>query len=243
MSENTLSFDQQFLNLLSPYLPKDFIRYVTWATTRFSGNSLRKVYKQCQLADELISHYQPIYHLTHTDKQIIFAGCLLADVGKYFSDTQYARIGYGLAHEYIHRSAPDEFRDEVVEQIARCVYDTRPRRRQPATSIHSQLVYLANQGVPSAKPLASAVLIPLLRSGVIDDAIIIDHTKNELNHQYGETGVYWNSYPDTGKQYFFDEWENTLAILFDSVFLTDLLQSIKRKHHERSTCPRPDESL
>lgn len=243
MSEQTLSSDQQFLSLLTPLLPKDFIRYACWATCRIQGNSQRKLFRQCQLADELISHYQPIYCFTPTDKQIIFAATLLADAGKYFSDMHYARIGYGLTYEYIQRSAPNEFSAETVDQIARCVYDLRPRRRQPATAIHSQLTYLANQGIPSARVLAGTLIKALLRSGITDDTLILDHTKNELLCQYGESGTYWYSYPDAGKQYFYDEWETTLEKLNDTRFLTELLQSIKRKHHERSTHPRPDESL
>lgn len=234
MPEQTLFTDKQFLSLLSPFLPKDLIRYSIWAVGRISTNSVKKLYRQCQLADELIRHYQSVYHFTQNDKQIIFAGCLLADVGKYYSDIHYARIGYGLVYEYIARSAPDTFDEITVELIAQCVYDTRPRRRQPASSIHSQLVYLANQGVPSAKALATPIIKALLRSGLTEDEAIIDHTRNELTYQFGEAGVYWRNYPDTGKQYFFDEWASAMANFNDTHFLSERLEAIRKRNLERN---------
>lgn len=242
MSEQTVSTDKRFLNLLTPFLPKDFIRYSVWAVSRVYRGRTDKLYRQCLLADELIDHYQPVYQFTHTDKQVILAGTLLSDAGKVFSDTRYALIGYGLTYEYIQRSAPDAFNADALEQIARCVYDTRPRR-QPAGSIQSQLVYLANQGVPSPATLAAPIIKTVLRSGIIDEADIVRQTREQLSHQYGDDGIYWSSYPDMGKQYFFDEWEATLDQINDGDFLLNLLHRIQRRHDERQTRPGPDESI
>lgn len=234
----TFNYDRIYKKLLLGVVQKDLIGWCVYSISQNDeAHNLDHVLKVIRTGINLFETYQDIYNLNEIDRTIVYHALLLHDVGCRFNRKDHHLIGYGLTYEYINRYDPGRLHIETITHIAKCVMEHRSSNKTKPTSILSEIVSVADSGIPDINEYLKRALQFRL-SGKDDIAFkdkdqLIKECIKHIKHKFGKNGYHWDSYPDIGKSYYSVEWDNFTNKLEDEIYLLNTLNDLYEEFKDK----------
>lgn len=230
-SHSGVQWEKKFYRLFGNYIQKDLLRYCIYSNSlNDPAHQLGHVYDVCERAKEIFNHFQDIEDLTDLDRAIVYHAALMHDLGCRYNRKDHHLIGYGLVYELINRYDPNNFSVDHLRQIAVCVLEHRSSSKKKPSSVLSEIVAIADTGVPDIRLYLKRSLqfrLSGLDGTYNTDEELFDGCYQHVVEKFGDEGYQWKSYPDIGLSYYAEEWDVFKEILKDKDRCLDILKSIK----------------
>lgn len=198
-------FDELFTHI---GIERQFLIYVVDSIAmNDQAHNLGHVYGVTKLAGEICDKLD----LGFRNKKIAMVAALLHDIGCRLEREYHHLIGYGLSYEILHNYWRGEFSDNETMLIAKAVLEHRSSSKHKPTSKISEVVSVADSGVPCINTYIKRCMQYRLSRGDhsfgTDPGKFFNDVKEHLKEKFGTNGYHWVSYPDLGMDFFHREWK------------------------------------
>lgn len=203
--------DAEWQKLFNYKMQKELLRWCVYSISLNDiAHNLGHVRDVCSLGKQICEKIG----LDDRSTMLVYLGCLLHDIGCRYEREHHHLIGYGLSYELIERYWPGEFDDEELLAIATAVLEHRSSNPNKPTSLISEIVSVADSGVPDYdKYIRRAVQFRLKEK--MDPELLVEDAYRHMLEKFGVEGYHWKSYPDIGMEFFKLEWDEFCTKLYD----------------------------
>ncbi|QDB70412.1 putative metal dependent phosphohydrolase [Aeromonas phage CF8] len=203
------TYINKFDKLFEGLVKRDLLVYCTESISMNDpAHHLGHVYDVCQQG-KAIAHSLDFHE---SDMKLVYLACLFHDLGCRFEREFHHLIGYGLTYDLLHRFCRGEFSEQETLIIATAVLEHRSSNKKKPSNRISEVVSVADSGRPEISTYIKRCIQFRLHRGDYrdgeDTSKFFGDVKNHLREKFGSTGYHWNSYPDLGMTFFYEEWKN-----------------------------------
>lgn len=220
---NSIAWDKKFGKLFDGLLTQDMIRHGIYSFTfNDAAHDIKHIYYVCKLGFDLCLQSG----LNDRDTSLVLAGCFLHDIGCRYDRATHHIISYGMTFTFLDAHAPGHFDAEETLLIAKSCLEHRASNKEGFSSKISELVALADRGIPDFELYAKRA-VQFRFGSVSDDNVMAEEVYAHMLDKFlPESGYVWDNYPKLGKELFEQEWEVFQSKLLDQELALTIIKEI-----------------
>lgn len=228
-----------FVGILKDYLPSPLIvECYNSILENDVAHNVDHIYAVVNHGFELAHRTDRKYKLSHAEKAMVLAGCLMHDLGCRYDRETHHQIAYGMSYRLLDQFAPEMFSPEQKKIIALSCLEHRASWRGGCSNLISVLVALADRGKPDMDNYIKRSLLFRMDKPYDTDIELIQYVYDHLKEKIASGGYMWKSYPEIGWLIYPDEIDRIQKLVDDDEALHHRIIEVLNRLHEKPIDPK-----